>query len=119
MDVCGAARVRRTPNADQAEGPEPQGGEARGQGTGQSPRQDPGRPQAATPDPTKTAPGRTKSDVRRSDIYGDRLDGLQSEVDALKDKIFRSKARLSLLKETVLRRRARGESGDSSPTTTS
>jgi hypothetical protein len=54
-----------------------------------------------TPDPI--AAGGTKSDVRQSDLYGDRLDGLQVEVDQLKDKIFRSKARLSLLKETVLR----------------
>ena len=44
-----------------------------------------------------------QTNVRESEIYGDRLDGLQSEVEALKDKIFRSKARLSLLKETVLR----------------
>jgi hypothetical protein len=39
---------------------------------------------------------------RETEIYGDRLDGLQHEVDDLKDRIFRSKARLSLLKETVL-----------------
>ena len=45
----------------------------------------------------------SSTDQRQSDIYGDRLDGLQTDVDALKDKIFRSKARLSLLKETVLR----------------
>ncbi|MBL4685321.1 MAG: hypothetical protein JKY37_12075 [Nannocystaceae bacterium] len=31
---------------------------------------------------------------RESEIYGERLDGLQTEVNALKDKIFRSKARL-------------------------
>ena len=41
--------------------------------------------------------------MRKSEIYADRLDGLQVEVDDLKDKIFRSKARLSLLKETVFR----------------
>lgn len=41
--------------------------------------------------------------VRESELYGDRLDNLQTEVDQLKDKIFRSKARLTLLKETVLR----------------
>lgn len=55
----------------------------------------------------KSTPGagaRAKaSDVRESELYGDRLDGLQVEVDALKDKIFRSKARLTLLKNTVLR----------------
>lgn len=41
--------------------------------------------------------------VRESELYGDRLDNLQGEVDELKDKIFRSKARLTLLKETVLK----------------
>jgi hypothetical protein len=41
--------------------------------------------------------------VRESELYGDRLDGLQREVDELKDKVFRSKARLALLRETVLR----------------
>ena len=43
------------------------------------------------------------ANVRESELYGDRLDNLQVEVDQLKDKIFRSKARLTLLKETVLR----------------
>jgi hypothetical protein len=41
--------------------------------------------------------------VRESEYYGDRLDGLQGDVDDLKDRIFRSKSRLALLKETVLR----------------
>ncbi|MEM6295296.1 MAG: hypothetical protein AAGA54_28750 [Myxococcota bacterium] len=54
-----------------------------------------------TVDPT--ASPRKNSDVRQSDLYGDRLDALQTDVDGLKDRIFRSKARLSLLKETVLR----------------
>ncbi len=60
----------------------------------------------ATPNPIAEAEankGKTKSDVRQSDLYGDRLDALQQDVDGLKDRIFRSKARLSLLKETVLR----------------
>ena len=39
---------------------------------------------------------------RESEIYGARIDGLQAEVDDLKERIFRSKARLSVLKETVL-----------------
>lgn len=47
--------------------------------------------------------GKKSSDVRQSDLYGDRLNSLQTDVDGLKDRIFRSKARLSLLKETVLR----------------
>ncbi|MEM9459472.1 MAG: hypothetical protein AAGF11_35165 [Myxococcota bacterium] len=50
--------------------------------------------------PSTAAP---TGNVRESELYGDRLDSLQAEVDALKDKIFRSKARLTLLKETVLR----------------
>jgi len=41
--------------------------------------------------------------ARQSEIYGDRIDGLQVEVDDLKDRIFRSKARLALLRETVLK----------------
>lgn len=35
-------------------------------------------------------------------MYGDRLDALETDVGDLKDRIFRSKARLALLKETVL-----------------
>ena len=50
-----------------------------------------------------TADASAASNTRQSEIHGDRLDGLQAEVDDLKDKIFRSKARLQLLKETVLR----------------
>jgi hypothetical protein len=45
----------------------------------------------------------TTANTRQSEIYGDRLDTLQTDVDNLKDKVFRSKARLALLKETVLR----------------
>ena len=55
----------------------------------------------ATPARGKPAPVRT--DVRESEVYADRLNGLQSEINALKDRVFRSKARLALLKETVLR----------------
>ena len=40
---------------------------------------------------------------RRSEVYGEQLDGLKSDVESLKDRIFRSKARLALLKETVLK----------------
>jgi hypothetical protein len=39
---------------------------------------------------------------RASDVYADRLDTLDGQVRDLKDRIFRSKARLQLLKETVL-----------------
>jgi hypothetical protein len=56
---------------------------------------------AAEIDPAELeAPG---TGVRETEIYGDRLDGLQAEVNDLKDRIFRSKARLALLRETVLR----------------
>lgn len=44
-----------------------------------------------------------QTNVRESEIYGDRLDALDREIESLKDRVFRSKARLSLLKETVLR----------------
>ena len=61
-------------------------------------------PASAKKTGTTASPGKSKnSDVRQSDLYGDRLDALQTDVDGLKDRIFRSKARLSLLKETVLR----------------
>lgn len=40
--------------------------------------------------------------ARTSDLYGDRLDGIEAEVNSLKDKIFRSKARLAVLRDTVM-----------------
>jgi hypothetical protein len=64
---------------------------------------------ASGPDPFAATPGSGAGggthnpNVRESELYGDRLDNLQGEVDELKDKIFRSKARLTLLKETVLK----------------
>src|SRR5690606_18958694 len=63
----------------------------------------PGKSATSQPAAGGDAPVLGTPDARKSDIYGDRLDGLRVEVDQLKDKIFRSKARLSLLKETVLR----------------
>jgi hypothetical protein len=60
----------------------------------------PAKPAATgTTDPA----GGSTPNTRQSEIYGDRLDTLQTDVDNLKDKVFRSKARLALLKETVLR----------------
>ncbi|MGH1348875.1 MAG: hypothetical protein ACRBN8_45490 [Nannocystales bacterium] len=62
------------------------------------------KPAKGTVNPMEGAGGaKGSSDVRQSDLYGDRLNSLQTDVDGLKDRIFRSKARLSLLKETVLR----------------
>ncbi len=62
----------------------------------------PAKAKTATPNPLEESAGQA-SNVRESDLYGDRLNALQGDVDGLKDRIFRSKARLSLLKETVLR----------------
>ncbi|MFV8750779.1 dihydrolipoamide acetyltransferase [Nannocystaceae bacterium ST9] len=51
---------------------------------------------------TTETPEGVDSSTRESEIYGARIDGMQSDVDDLKERIFRSKARLSVLKETVL-----------------
>jgi hypothetical protein len=51
---------------------------------------------------TTDTPEGVDSSQRESEIYGARIDGLQGDVDDLKERIFRSKARLSVLKETVL-----------------
>jgi len=64
-------------------------------------------PATATPTPA-SAPnnaaltGQAGGNARESEIYGDRLDGIEAEVAALKDKVFRSKARLAVLRDTVL-----------------
>jgi len=73
----------------------------------------PTKPATTTPKPAGTAkpaasPASTDVAVtgdaaRQSEIYGDRIDGLRVEVDDLKDRVFRSKARLALLRETVLK----------------
>ncbi len=77
---------------------------------------------AATPPPTAAPPtstpppagpavgsdagnavsGTSEAAKRESEVFGDRLDGLEADTNALKEKIFRSKARLQLLKDTVL-----------------
>ena len=46
--------------------------------------------------------GQAGGNARESEIFGDRLDGVEAEVAALKDKIFRSKARLAVLRDTVM-----------------
>lgn len=51
---------------------------------------------------TTETPDGVDSSTRESEIYGARIDGMQTDVDDLKERIFRSKARLSVLKETVL-----------------
>ena len=71
--------------------------------------QAPAKATAQAPAPA-TAQGATDADKydidvskRRSEVYGEQLDGLKADVESLKDRIFRSKARLALLKETVLK----------------
>lgn len=67
--------------------------------------QSPSAAPAATGEPPNTA-GLLGEDpatsARTSDLYGDRLDGIEAEVNALKDRIFRSKARLAVLRDTVM-----------------
>ena len=62
---------------------------------------DPSAP-AATPPNAAALTGQPAGNARESEIYGDRLDGIEAEVAALKDKIFRSKARLAVLRDTVM-----------------
>ncbi|MBL8972296.1 MAG: hypothetical protein JNK56_17050 [Myxococcales bacterium] len=60
-------------------------------------------PFAAAAQPSAAAlTGQAGGNARESEIYGDRLDGIEGEVAALKDKIFRSKARLAVLRDTVM-----------------
>lgn len=60
--------------------------------------------EATTQAPAKaTPPAAPKGDgQRQTDAYAERLDALDGEVNVLKDRIFRSKARLAVLRETVL-----------------
>lgn len=57
------------------------------------------RPTSDAPPPPPPA---VDTSTRKSELYGERLDALEADVTDLKDRIFRSKARLALLKETVL-----------------
>jgi hypothetical protein len=63
-------------------------------------------PAAATPQPTApaaaTPPQAPAADQSSGQSYTVRLHDLERRVDELKEQIFRSKARLNLLKETVL-----------------
>lgn len=67
----------------------------------------PATPAATEPAPAESAPApqaaATPAPASEPDAsYSVRLKGLEQRVDELKEKIFRSKARLNLLKETVL-----------------
>jgi len=70
-----------------------------------------GASEASKPAATKPAEAEKKtppaapaagSGQRQTEAYGERLDALDTEVSALKDRLFRSKARLAVLRETVL-----------------
>ncbi|MGB1277705.1 MAG: hypothetical protein ACPG77_18315, partial [Nannocystaceae bacterium] len=58
-------------------------------------------PAAAEPAPAAAQPAPVDNSARATEVYGERLDNLQSEVNTLKEQIFRSKARLSVLREAV------------------
>lgn len=59
-------------------------------------------PVAAKPAATKPAAAPASAGTRQTEAYGERLDALDAEIGVLKDRIFRSKARLAVLRETVL-----------------
>jgi hypothetical protein len=62
-----------------------------------------GRDPFAKSEPAPAGSVQAPADGRReAELYGDRLDAIQSDVNELKEKIFRSKARLAVLRETVL-----------------
>ena len=61
-----------------------------------------GKPAAAPPAAPPAGQPTADTSRRETEVYGERLDALQEDVGDLKDRIFRSKARLALLKETVL-----------------
>ena len=64
-----------------------------------------GSGQAAASQPAQAPAGQppaVDTSRRETEVYGERLDALARDVGDLKDRVLRSKARLQLLKETVL-----------------
>ena len=63
------------------------------------------KPAAAKPAAAKPAESESLEDTgrRETEVYGERLSGIEQEVNTLKDRVFRSKARLAVLRDTVLR----------------
>ncbi|MCB9591664.1 MAG: hypothetical protein H6719_02925 [Sandaracinaceae bacterium] len=59
-------------------------------------------PELADAPPTPTTPATTSTDGMDAGTYAVRLRDLEQRINELKEQIFRSKARLSLLAETVL-----------------
>lgn len=57
---------------------------------------------APSAEPTRSLPAGIDASRRESELYGERLQRLESDVEELKEKVFRTRARLALLKETVL-----------------
>jgi hypothetical protein len=70
--------------------------------TSTSPAPDPAAAQPQTPPATAPAPADANAQVGGPGSYTVRLHDLERRVNELKEQIFRSKARLNLLKETVL-----------------
>ena len=98
LSMSGVARA-----SEAAPAPQRPAAQAPAKATAQAPAKAPAKAPA-------TAQGATDADKydidvskRRSEVYGEQLDGLKADVESLKDRIFRSKARLALLKETVLK----------------
>ncbi len=50
----------------------------------------------------RSLPAGIDASRRESELYGERLQRLEADVEDLKERVFRSRARLALLKETVL-----------------
>lgn len=100
--LFGIALTWSTPASAAPPPAKPQSAKSKAAKPAQSPKAA-AKPAAKSPDPMAGASPKPDASVRQSDLYGDRLNALQGDVDGLKDRIFRSKARLSLLKETVLR----------------
>jgi TolA-binding protein len=110
---AGVAAPAKPAKRKPAKSPSREGQKAKGAG-GPSPRgrrpvlrQAAGAPATATATPAgapsnAALTGQAGGNARESEIYGDRLDGIEAEVAALKDKVFRSKARLAVLRDTVL-----------------
>ncbi len=61
------------------------------------------KPAAAKPAAAKPAESLEDTGKRETEVYGERLTGIEQEVNTLKDRVFRSKARLAVLRDTVLR----------------
>ncbi len=80
----------------------PAAGEAAAEGS--TAAEEPAAAKAAASEPAASKPAAAPASAasRQTEAYGERLDALDAEIGVLKDRIFRSKARLAVLRETVL-----------------